>query len=154
MFETVVPPRARISRYLARNWKLILGATLTVGTLFNAVHFGYFVNDRREALQEIDLFHSRVNSGLLMDVYESADPVFRQRTNQQDWQAYANNSFAKTGRFIELLRTDVHIFPEAQLRAVVSCHSRFQRVTAREAFAFLKEEDGWRLSAYAVKPDE
>ena len=117
-----------------------------------SVRPGYIEDDKREALQAINNFHARLNSGQYAAIYDASDPALQQTGSREQLIAAMQATRAHFGEFRQVTDSEMNVIVRAPVEIRAAYNSKFEKGNVTEVFLFLRRGDQIKLAMYQISP--
>jgi ribosomal protein S27AE len=116
------------------------------------LHAGYVDEEKKLAVEKIELFHERMNAGHFDEMYDDAHPAFRHALSRQEWLRHMQETREQYGLYRARRVSTLDVIMGAPVQVHVVYDSTFEKGDATERFSFARDGDKFQLLIYGVQP--
>lgn len=134
---------------------ILLLLLITSGCSFNTnVSTGNIDEDKKTAMVEIQLLHTRMNNEQYTEIYEQGSSYLQQNQDKKTTITTFTETRKELGKFTKVKDSRINaLINKAPVEFRVACVSEFEKASVTEMFIFVKEGSKVKLVTYNISKD-
>lgn len=109
---------------------------------------GYYAEDKKNCLKEIQLFHNRFNDKRFNEIFDKAYIGFQVSNKKDTILNHMNLSYNIFGKYEGIIDSSINVLLGAPIEVRAVFVSKFENCDVTEIFSFVKQDDSLKLYLY------